>query len=139
MVSLIRGINEHLFAVLRDVIYVSDEISCNPKFELGSPAGITNAVFHIAHANIMRPRAIRASWSAGAGIRLRPSNMITARRSGIKWGCVAWISASRCGQGAMKDRDEGSRCPARQAANQQRQYLRYLGTGNHRLEPPMLL
>ena len=36
--KLIRGVNEHLFAVLRDVIYVSDEISYNPKFELGSPA-----------------------------------------------------------------------------------------------------
>src|SRR5512136_495453 len=54
--KLIRGINEHLFAVLRDVIYVSDEINCNPTFELGSPAGITNAVFLILrNANIMRP------------------------------------------------------------------------------------
>ena len=31
---MIKGISEHLFAVLRDVIYVSDEISHNPKFDL---------------------------------------------------------------------------------------------------------
>ena len=45
--KMIRGINEHLFAVLRDVIYVSDEISGNPNFDLNTQDGITNAVFHI--------------------------------------------------------------------------------------------
>ncbi|MGB5717110.1 MAG: DUF4478 family protein, partial [Gammaproteobacteria bacterium] len=37
--KMIKGINEHLFAVLRDVIYVSDEIRNNPKFDQGSPGG----------------------------------------------------------------------------------------------------
>src|SRR5210317_214839 len=45
--KLIKGISEHLFAVLRDVIYVNDEINSNRKFDLESSAGITNAVFHI--------------------------------------------------------------------------------------------
>ena len=31
--KMIKGINEHLFAVLRDVIYVSDEIRNNPRFD----------------------------------------------------------------------------------------------------------
>ena len=43
--KMIKGINEHLFSVLRDVIYVSDEINDNPKFDLNSSDGITNAVF----------------------------------------------------------------------------------------------
>ena len=92
--KLIRGVNEHLFAVLRDVIYVSDEISCNPSFELESPAGITNAVFLILrNAEIMRPTNNPRLVVCWVDIRLRRWNMIIARRSGIKWGCVAWTSA----------------------------------------------
>ena len=33
--KMIKGITEHLFSVLRDVIYVSDEIENNPQFNLG--------------------------------------------------------------------------------------------------------
>ncbi|MCB1880664.1 MAG: DUF4478 family protein, partial [Gammaproteobacteria bacterium] len=43
---MIKGINEHLFSVLRDVIYVADEIKGNPNFDLDDSAGVTNAVFH---------------------------------------------------------------------------------------------
>ena len=32
--KMIKGINEHLFAVLRDIIFVSDEINNNPRFDL---------------------------------------------------------------------------------------------------------
>ncbi len=53
---MIRGISEHLLAVLRDVVYVSDKIATNPKFDLSSSEGITNAVFHmLRNANILRP------------------------------------------------------------------------------------
>ena len=54
--KMIKGINEQLFAVLRDVVYVSDEISGNPNFDLRTQEGITNAVFHILrNAEILRP------------------------------------------------------------------------------------
>ena len=33
--QMIKGIGEHLFAVLRDVVYVSDEIKGNPAIDLG--------------------------------------------------------------------------------------------------------
>jgi hypothetical protein len=53
--EMIKGIREHLFAVLRDIVYVSDEINDNPKFDLQSSEGITNAVFHILrNANIIQ-------------------------------------------------------------------------------------
>jgi len=54
--KMIKGINEHLFSVLRDVVYVSDEITDNPNFNLNTQDGITNAVFHILrNAEILRP------------------------------------------------------------------------------------
>ncbi|GMG86353.1 nucleotide 5'-monophosphate nucleosidase PpnN [Biformimicrobium ophioploci] len=45
--KMIRGIAEHLFAVLRDIIYVSSEITGDPRYDLVSPQGVTDAVFHI--------------------------------------------------------------------------------------------
>ncbi len=39
--KMIKGINEHLFAVLRDIIYVSDEINDNPGFDMDSSDGIS--------------------------------------------------------------------------------------------------
>lgn len=55
--DMIKGIKEHLFAVLRDIVYVSDEINDNPKFDLANSAGVTNAVFHILrNAAIIRPQ-----------------------------------------------------------------------------------
>ena len=51
--KMIKGIHEHLFAVLRDIIFVSDEVTGNPKFDLQSTEGVTDAVFHILrNANV---------------------------------------------------------------------------------------
>ena len=55
---MIKGIQEHLFAVLRDVVYVNDEIIGNPKFNLSNPESITDAVFHVLrNADILNPMA----------------------------------------------------------------------------------
>ena len=52
--KMIKGIHEHLFAVLRDVVYVSDTITGNSRFDLATSEGITDAVFHILrNANIL--------------------------------------------------------------------------------------
>jgi pyrimidine/purine-5'-nucleotide nucleosidase len=45
--EMIRGIKEHLFAVLRDVIYTENEIIGAGRLDSSDPASITNAVFHI--------------------------------------------------------------------------------------------
>src|SRR5690606_40699537 len=45
--EMIRGIKEHLFAVLRDVVYIDNELKENRDIDFGSSSGITNGVFHI--------------------------------------------------------------------------------------------
>ena len=45
--QMIRGIKEHLFAVLRDVVFISNEIMESGRFDMSDPASITNAVFHV--------------------------------------------------------------------------------------------
>ena len=45
--KMIAGIQEHLFAVLRDVLYLSAEVTGNPRFDLETSDGLTDTVFHI--------------------------------------------------------------------------------------------
>ncbi|MDO9219231.1 MAG: DUF4478 family protein, partial [Lacisediminimonas sp.] len=42
--KMIKGLHEHLFAVLRDVLFVNDEIIGNPNFDLNRSSGVTDAV-----------------------------------------------------------------------------------------------
>ena len=52
--NMISGIQEHLFSVLRDVVYVNN--SLNGLYDLDSRRGVTEAVFDILrNANIVRP------------------------------------------------------------------------------------
>ena len=45
--EMIRGIKEHLFAVLRDIIYTANEIVGAGRLDGTDSASITNAIFHI--------------------------------------------------------------------------------------------
>ncbi len=53
--EIIHGMREHLFAVLRDIVYISQELEQGAQFDLRSAAGITDAVFKILrHAGLLR-------------------------------------------------------------------------------------
>ena len=60
--EMIRGVREHLFAVLRDILYITHELERGAHFDLGSSAGITDAVFKILrNAGVLAP-------ASGAGL-----------------------------------------------------------------------
>ena len=91
---MIRGLKDHLFAVLRDVVFISNEIMDSGRFDLNSSSSITNAVFHILrNARVLelqvRPNLV-VCWAA---IRSAASNTTTQRRSATSWGCAAWMCA----------------------------------------------
>ncbi len=107
--KLIRGINEHLFAVLRDVIYISDEISCNPNLELGSSAGITNAVFHILrNANVLRPTSHPHLVVCWGGHAITRAEYEYSKEVGYQLGLRGLDICTGCGQGAMKGPMKGA-------------------------------
>ena len=55
--KMIKGIHEHLFAVLRDIIFVSNEVTGNPNFDMTRSDGVTDSVFHILrNAGVLRPQ-----------------------------------------------------------------------------------
>ena len=90
---IIRGINELLVAVVRDIVYVATQLD-QGNFELADSVGITHAVFEICATRACSRRRPIPIWSsAGAVIRLRATNTNTPNRSAISLVCAAPISA----------------------------------------------
>ncbi len=107
--KMIKGINEHLFAVLRDIIYVSDEISDNPKFDMDSSDGISNAVFHILrNANILRPMINPKLVVCWGGHSISRKEYEYTKQVGHEMGLRGLNICTGCGPGAMKGPMKGA-------------------------------
>ena len=107
--TMIKGISEHLFAVLRDVIYVSDEINDNPKFDLTTSAGITNAVFHILrNADILHPLANPNLVVCWGGHSIGREEYEYTKEVGYQMGLRGLDICTGCGPGAMKGPMKGA-------------------------------
>jgi predicted Rossmann-fold nucleotide-binding protein len=106
---MIKGIHEHLFAVLRDVIFANDEIDGNPRFDLDSSEGITDAVFHILrNANILRPQLnpnLVVCWGGHSIGRLEYDY---SKEIGYQLGLRGLDICTGCGPGAMKGPMKGA-------------------------------
>jgi len=107
--KMIKGIHEHLFAVLRDVIYVSDEINGNPKFDLSSSEGVTDSVFHILrNANILHPLSNPNLVACWGGHSISREEYDYSKRVGYQMGLRGLDICTGCGPGAMKGPMKGA-------------------------------
>ena len=107
--KMIRGINEHIFAVLRDIVYVDDTIKNNPRFDLATSDGITNAVFHILrNARIMRPRTNPHLVVCWGGHSISPTEYDYSKEVGYQLGLRGLDICTGCGPGAMKGPMKGA-------------------------------
>ena len=106
---MIKGINEHLFSVLRDVIYVADEIKGNPNFDLDDSAGVTNAVFHILrNADILHPRTNPKRVVCWGGHSISREEYDYTKEVGYQLGLRGLDICTGCGPGAMKGPMKGA-------------------------------
>ena len=106
---MIKGISEHLLAVLRDVVYVSDKIAANPKFDLQSSEGITNAVFHmLRNANILRPNTNPRMVVCWGGHSISRKEYDYTKEVGYQMGLRGLDICTGCGPGAMKGPMKGA-------------------------------
>jgi predicted Rossmann-fold nucleotide-binding protein len=107
--NIIKGISEHLFAVLRDIIYVGNEIGDNPRFDLQSAAGITDAVFHILrNANILRPATNPNLVVCWGGHSIPRHEYDYSKVVGYQMGLRGLDICTGCGPGAMKGPMKGA-------------------------------
>lgn len=107
--KLIRGIREHLFSVLRDIVYVNDEIQDNPHFDLNRSDGITNAVFHILrNANILRTGINPNLIVCWGGHSISRKEYDYTKEVGYQMGLRGLNICTGCGPGAMKGPMKGA-------------------------------
>ena len=107
--KMIKGINEHLFAVLRDVIYVNEEINGNPHIGLDTSEGITNAVFHILrNANILRANTEPKRVVCWGGHSISREEYDYSKEVGYAMGLRGLDICTGCGPGAMKGPMKGA-------------------------------
>jgi predicted Rossmann-fold nucleotide-binding protein len=107
--KLIKGIREHLFAVLRDVIYVSDEINHNPLFNTSVSSGITDAVFHILrNAGILNPVPQPNLVVCWGGHSIGRGEYDYTKEVGYQLGLRGLDICTGCGPGAMKGPMKGA-------------------------------
>ena len=106
---MIRGIKEHLFAVLRDVVFISNEIVDSGRFDLGDSASITNAVFHILrNARILEPQTKPNLVVCWGGHSIQRDEYEYTKRVGYELGLRALDVCTGCGPGAMKGPMKGA-------------------------------
>lgn len=107
--SMITGIQEHLFSVLRDIVYAKNEISTNSKFNLNSQHGITNAVFHILrNANVLQPNTDPNLVVCWGGHSINRIEYDYTKEVGHELGLRGLDICTGCGPGAMKGPMKGA-------------------------------
>jgi pyrimidine/purine-5'-nucleotide nucleosidase len=106
---MIKGIKELLFSVLRDIIYVSNEITHNPTFHLDTSEGTTDAVFHILrNAGVLKshtPPNIVVCWG---GHSIKRNEYDYTKEVGYELGLRGMDICTGCGPGAMKGPMKGA-------------------------------
>ncbi len=121
---IIRGINELLFAVVRDIAYVATQIQAG-RFDLEDSHGITHAVFDILrNARVLRPNVepnLAVCW--GGHSISRPEYQYT-KSVGYELGLRGFDICTGCGPGAMKGPMKGATIAH---SKQRRRNNRYIG------------
>ncbi len=123
--QIIKGINEHLFAVVRDILYVDDEIRGNARLDLATSEGVTDAVFHILrNAEILKPTDSPKMVVCWGGHSISPEEYDYTKEVGYQLGLRGMDICTGCGPGSMKGPMKGA---AIAHAKQRVDRGRYLG------------
>ncbi len=107
--EMISGIKEHLFSVLRDIVFVGNEINTNPRFDLNKPKDVTNAIFHILrNAKVLQPDVLPNIVVCWGGHSINPVEYKYTKEVGYQMGLRRLNVCTGCGPGAMKGPMKGA-------------------------------
>jgi len=134
---IIEGIRQHLFAVLRDLIYIGSEVEQSKRFDLERGDSITDAVFHILkHAGVLNPDLRPNLVVCWGGHAISRNEYEYSKKVGYHLGLRGLDICTGCGPGAMKGPMKGA---AIGHAKQRQSSARYVGLtepGIIAAEPP---
>ncbi len=122
--EMIKGIKEHLFLVLRDLIYIDNELKENRNIDFNTSAGITNGVFHIVrNAGVLKHNSDSNLIVCWGGHSIGEEEYQYTKKVGYELGLRGLDICTGCGPGAMKGPMKGATI----AHAKQRLAGRYLG------------
>ncbi len=107
--KMIRGIREHLFAVLRDLVFTRGEIIEDGRFDLSRSESITDAVFHIVrNARLLTLPANVNLVVCWGGHAIGREEYDYTKLVGYELGLRGLNVCTGCGPGAMKGPMKGA-------------------------------
>jgi predicted Rossmann-fold nucleotide-binding protein len=122
--ELIFGIREHLFAVLRDIIYTQDVVIESNRFDLSDGDHITNAVFHILrNAKVLKYNRLPNLVVCWGGHSINNDEYKYTKNVGYELGLRGFDVGTGCGPGAMKGPMKGATIGHAKQHNKEGRYL----------------
>lgn len=122
--QMLKGIKEHVFAALRDIIYINNELKENRDIDLSTSRGITNGVFHmVRNAGLLEPSLDPNLIVCWGGHSINEVEYNYSKETGYQMGLRGLDICTGCGPGAMKGPMKG----ATFGHAKQRRYGRYIG------------
>ena len=107
--KMIQGIEQHLFAALRDIIYTQAKIERVGGFDISTSAGITDTVFRILrNAGIVKPNQPPQLVICWGGHSISRVEYEYSKEVGYELGLRGLDIATGCGIGAMKGPMKGA-------------------------------
>ena len=107
--KMITGIQEHLFSVLRDIVYTHHKITEGQRFELETPEGLTDAVFRILrNAAVVKPNVAPNTVVCWGGHSIGEREYDYSKKVGYELGLRKIDVITGCGIGAMKGPMKGA-------------------------------
>ncbi|MFT7387503.1 MAG: putative Rossmann-fold nucleotide-binding protein [Candidatus Endobugula sp.] len=107
--KIIYGIREHLFSVLRDIVYTHHKITVGGRFDFSSSEGITDAVFRILrNAGVVRANVRPQLVVCWGGHAIPRHEYDFTKKVGYELGLRGMSIATGCGIGAMKGPMKGA-------------------------------
>ncbi|PMG49857.1 nucleotide 5'-monophosphate nucleosidase PpnN [Shewanella sp. 10N.286.52.B9] len=123
--EIIAGIQEHLFAVLRDIVYIDNKYDNLKHINLTNASHITNVVFDILrNARVISPMIDPNVIVCWGGHSINPIEYQYTREVGYELGLRALDICTGCGPGAMEGPMKGA---AIGHAKQRIKDARYIG------------
>ncbi|HEY7774876.1 MAG TPA: nucleotide 5'-monophosphate nucleosidase PpnN [Marinagarivorans sp.] len=122
--KMVTGIKEHVFAALRDLVYINNELNANCALDMENQDHISNAVFHILrNAGTFKSNERCNLVVCWGGHSIGESEYQYTKKVGYEMGLRGLDICTGCGPGAMKGPMKGAAI----AHAKQRQNGRYLG------------
>jgi hypothetical protein len=107
--ELIEGLQEHLFAVVRDLIYTKNEILNAKQFNLNDSFGITNAIFHqLRNAQLLKANTTPNIVVCWGGHSVSREEYNYSKFVGYELGLRRLNICTGCGPGVMKGPMKGA-------------------------------